>query len=194
MNQTAHPGDTHGKKFFFFFFFGCFVVVIFICPCAKIDQFACLISLLLFGRNLLAVTRLVGSLSPVLGVQESIPEGEEGLGKVGLDTPVLVVNVVVGSIVAGDELERVPGERVAAVVVDSLDGGHGKEPHALTHSHEGGLERDSRAKGVEEEALDGVVVQSAVGIRNVESVVSRVEVRCRIKLAGCNAAYGSEAS
>jgi hypothetical protein len=76
------------------------------------------------------------------------------------------------------------------VVIDSLDGGHGKEPHALADGHEGGLERNSCAEGIEEEALNGVVVQSAVGIRNVKSVVSRVEVRCGIKLAGCNAASG----
>lgn len=72
----------------------------------------------------LPLARLVGLGAPVLGIEKSVPESEEGLSKVGLDAPVLVVNIVIFSVVAGDDLERVPWERVAAVVVDCLDCGH----------------------------------------------------------------------
>lgn len=88
---------------------------------------ACLLGL--FG--LLLVARSVASLATVLGSQELVPESEEGLGEVGLDSPGLVVNVVVGSIVAGDELERIPREGVAAVVIDGLDGRESEEASAL---------------------------------------------------------------
>lgn len=73
----------------------------------------------LFG--LLLVAWPVASLATVFGSQELVPEGEEGLGEIGFDSPGLVVNVVVGSVVAGDELKRVPREGIAAVVINGLD-------------------------------------------------------------------------
>ena len=69
-------------------------------------------------------------------VEDSIPYREEGLGEVGLDAPALVVNIVVGRVVARDVLERVPGERVAAVVVDRLHRGANEEAHAHPLAHE----------------------------------------------------------
>lgn len=123
--------------------------------------------------------RLVRAGTLVLGIKQAVPEGEEGLGEVGLDTPVLVVDVMVGSVVAGNELEGVPWELVTAVVIDSLDCRHGKKPHALTNSHESNLESNGGSKGVEKEALKGVIIKSTIGIRHIETVVSRVEGSCR---------------
>jgi hypothetical protein len=97
----------------------------------------------LLGLGLLGLPVFQGRVVPVgaivLGLQERVPEGKEGLGKVGLDAPVLMVNIVVGSIVARDELKRVPGKGVAAVVIYGLDGGKHEEDHALTHVHTGKL-------------------------------------------------------
>lgn len=115
---------------------------------------ACLLGLI----GLLLVAWSVTSLATVLGSQELVPESEEGLGKVGLDSPGLVVNVVVGSVVAGDELERVPRERVAAVVINGLDGRESEEASALDQRHASHLEANAGTKGVEEETLKGVVV------------------------------------
>lgn len=111
----------------------------------------------------------------VLCVQQAVPEGEERLGEVGLDAPVLVVDVVIGCVVASDELQRIPGERVAAVVIDSLDGRQGEKPYALAHRHESRLEGETCTNSIEKEALKGVVVQGAICVGNVESVVSRVK-------------------
>lgn len=72
--------------------------------------FFCLFLLLLHLLDGLSVTGLVRSSAGVLGTQEGVPEGEEWLRKVGLDSPVLMMNVMVCSIIAGNELERVPGE------------------------------------------------------------------------------------
>lgn len=51
------------------------------------------------------------------------------------------MNVVVGSIVAADMLQRVPRKLVAAVVVDSLERGEAEEKGALSQSHTGHLVR-----------------------------------------------------
>lgn len=39
-----------------------------------------------------------------LGIQQSVPENEEGLREIGLDAPALVMNIVVGSVVGGEVL------------------------------------------------------------------------------------------
>lgn len=117
----------------------------------------------------------VGTSTTILGVQQTIPESEEWLCKVGLDAPVLVVDVVVGSVVARDDLKRVPRERVATVVVHSLDSRQGEEDSALAHRHQAGLEGKASTNRIKQEPLERVVVQGAVGIRNIEAVMARVE-------------------
>lgn len=108
-------------------------------------------------------------------LQAPVPKGEEGLGEVGLDAPGLVVDVVVGRVVARDVLHGVPRERVPAVVVDRLDGREAEEEGALADRHEGELVADAGAERVEEEALKGVVVEGAVCVGDVEAVVAGVE-------------------
>lgn len=95
----------------------------------------------------------------------------------------LVVDVVVLGVVAGNELKRIPWESVSAVVVDSLDCGHGEEQNALAECHTGDLECDGGTKGIEKETLNGVVVESTIGVRHIETVVAGVEVSCQLKLA-----------
>lgn len=99
--------------------------------------------------------------------QELIPEGEEGLGEVGLDPPALVVDVVVGGVVARDVLYGIPRKRIAAVVVDRLDGAPHEEPHPQAGGHQGELVGEARARGVQQEAFDGVVVESSERVRDV---------------------------
>lgn len=82
---------------------------------------------------------------------------------------------MVGGIVARDELKRVPGEGISAVVINGLDGRKGEETGALEQRHARHLESDASTKGVEKEALNRVVVKGTIGIRDVETVVSGVE-------------------
>jgi hypothetical protein len=109
------------------------------------------------------------------GAEDSIPKGEEGLREIRLNAPALVMNIVVLGIVARQVLERIKGERVATVIVDGLDGGAGEEPHALACGHTGELVSERGAQRVQEEAFKGVVVECAVGIRNVQTVMTRME-------------------
>ena len=85
---------------------------------------------------------------------------------------------MVRGIVGRDVLQRVPGERVAAVVVDRLDGAAHEEEHAQPRGEQGDLVGEPRAERVEEEALYGVVVERAVGVGDVEAVVAGVPVGC----------------
>lgn len=110
-----------------------------------------------------------------LGTQHSIPENEEWLREVVLDTPALVVDVVVGSVVGRDLLKRVPRELVTAMVIDCFDCGHREEPHALTGRHPGGQKSHTRTGCVKEESFDRMVVQSTEGVRDIKAMVARME-------------------
>lgn len=109
------------------------------------------------------------------GVEQTIPKSEEWLGEVGLDTPALVVDVVVGSVVGRDLLKRVPRELVTAMVIDCFDCGHREEPHALTGRHPGGQKSHTRTGCVKEESFDRMVVQSTEGVRDIKAMVARME-------------------
>lgn len=110
-----------------------------------------------------------------LGVEEAVPEDEEGLGEVRLDAPALMVNIVISGIVGGEVLQRIPGEGVSAVVVDGLDGRAGEEPHGLAVGHTGNQEANARTSGIQKETLNGVIVESTESVGNVETMVTRVE-------------------
>lgn len=117
----------------------------------------------------------IGSLALVLRSKKRVPKREKGLRKVGLDAPRLVVNIVVGGVIVGNELERVPGKGVAAVVVNRLHGRKCKEARALQRRHARHLEANAGSERVEKEAFEWVVVQRAVRVGDVQAVVSRVE-------------------
>lgn len=57
----------------------------------------------------------------VHGATNAVEVDEEGLREVGLDTPALVVNVVVCGVVRENAVDRVVGECVAAVIHYGLD-------------------------------------------------------------------------
>lgn len=109
------------------------------------------------------------------GTKKAVPEGEERLAEVGFDTPALVVNIVIAGVVAGDVLERVPRKGIATVVINSLDGAAGKEPHGLSAGHACEHVGNAGAQSVQKEALEGVIVESTVCIRYIETVVTGVE-------------------
>lgn len=92
---------------------------------------------------------LQGGVTGPHGAQDAVPESEVWLRKVGLDTPTLVVNVVVSGIVARHVLERIPRQGVATVVVNCLHGGEGEEEHALFGGQERQLVGKAGADGVE---------------------------------------------
>lgn len=86
-----------------------------------------------------------------------------------------MVDVVVTGVVRSKMLKWIPGQRIAAMVIDRLDCGACEEPHALPGAHSSYLERDTRPKNVEKEALEPMVVQGAEGIWDVETMMTGVE-------------------
>jgi len=102
----------------------------------------------------------------------SVEVDEEWLREVGLDTPGLVVDVVVSSIVGEEPVNRVVGECVAAVVKNCLDSRTGEKPHGLSHRHACEQIAQTSTQRIEGETFERVVVQSAVGIWDVETVVA----------------------
>lgn len=141
----------------------------------------CLFSLALdvsWGVGCLSIGQLAALLSLVLGSQKTVPEGEEWLGKVGLDSPGLVVDVMVGSVVVGNQLQWIPRELVAAMIIDGLERREAEEAHALADCHSHCLEGDASTKSIKEEPLERVVVQGSISVGNVQSVMTGVEGCC----------------
>lgn len=85
---------------------------------------------------------------------------------------------MISGVVRSELLDGVERQGVAAMVVDGLDGGTGEEPHRLPDSHSCKQICKAGAKSVQQEAFKGVIVQGAVGVRNVEAMVARVEGDC----------------
>lgn len=123
----------------------------------------------------LSIRESVRSRTFVFGAQDGIPEGEEWLGKIGLDAPRLVVDIMICGVVRGDELQGIPRECVAAVIIHGFNSRKCEEAGALSDTHSGQFESNPSTERVQQEALKRVVVQSTVGIWDVESVVSGVE-------------------
>jgi len=110
------------------------------------------------------------------GTEDDVPVDKPRLGKVGFDADGLVVYIVVICRVTGDHLERIEREAVPAMVVDCLAGGEDEEEHRLADREARDGLGEHGSKRVEEEALDGMVVQRAVSIGHVQPVMDRMEV------------------
>lgn len=78
---------------------------------------------------------LVSSVSLPDCPKETIPECEEWLREIGLDSPALVVDIMVSGIVAGDMLQGVPWQGIATVVVNGFDRRGCKKYHSLAGRH-----------------------------------------------------------
>lgn len=86
------------------------------------------------------------------------------------------MQVVVVDVVGKEALERIPREVVAAVVVDRLGRRDAKEQDGLPGRHARARLGHDGSERVHDEAFDGVVVQGAERVGDVEAVVDRVDV------------------
>lgn len=86
------------------------------------------------------------------------------------------MNVVIISVVRCHELERIKGNAISAVVVDSLEGGQGEEDHRLAGGHKCACFSEDRSNGIEKKALDGVVIERSESVWDIKAMVPRVEV------------------
>ncbi len=88
------------------------------------------------------------------------------------------MHVVVPLALRAKEVARVVGKGVAAVVDDGLHGPHAARHHGLPRRQARRAQAQREANGVDENGFDGVVVEGAKGVRNVELVVQCVNVLC----------------
>ena len=87
----------------------------------------------------------------------------------------LMVNVMIVSVVAREQLERVEWQGVSTVVVDGLEGGNCEQKCSLAEGHSRyPLSEDSTTR-IKKEALDGMVVQRTERVRYVQPMVPGVE-------------------
>jgi len=100
----------------------------------------------------------------------------ERLTEIIFEAEGLVVNVVVPGVVAVHELQRVQWQRETAVIVHCLCGTESEEESALPHRHAGNGFSQSGTEGIEQEPFEWVIVERSVCIRNVETVVDRMNV------------------
>lgn len=82
---------------------------------------------------------------------------------------------MVAGIVACETLEWVEWQGVPTVVVHRFERAACEEAHSLPGTHPCNLEGQTSAQSVEEEALEGMVVERAVRVGDVEAVVTRVK-------------------
>ena len=87
---------------------------------------------------------------------------------------------MVSGVVGSQVLKRVPGKRVAAVIIYSLKSGANEEADSLTSRHACEEVSEAGAAGIEEEAFKGVVVEGTVGVGDVEAMVAGVECCCGV--------------
>ena len=79
---------------------------------------------------------------------------------------------MIGGVVGEDPVERVVRKFIAAVIKNRLDGRAGKEPHRLAHRHAREEVTKPGTKSVQSKTFDRMVVQSAVSIWDVKTVVT----------------------
>lgn len=110
------------------------------------------------------------------GSHQIIPEREERLCEVSLHTPRLVMNIVIMGIIGRQFFERVPGDVVSAMIVDSLHGRQSKEDHCLSSAHARDEVGKARAESITDKTLKRMIVKRTVGIRGLQAVMTTVKI------------------
>lgn len=75
-----------------------------------------------------------------------------------------MMNVVIERVLRREPLERIPGDGVAAVIVDGLEDGQGDEPHCLAGGEARDREGEEGADDVDEEGFQHIGVKCAEGV------------------------------
>ena len=83
-----------------------------------------------------------------------------------------MMNIMIRRIILRDPLQRIPRQPEPAMIVHDLQTAGDEEEDALAEVEARGLVGEGGAKGVHEEAFEGVVVLAAEGVGGVEEVVA----------------------
>ncbi len=94
-----------------------------------------------------------------------------------------MMDIVVVGIIGEDELAGVPPQLVAGMIIDRLHGAECEEEDGLADTHAARLLHDQGAKRIEDETLEGMVVERTESVGDVEAVVNGVDVA--VEEPGC---------
>ena len=72
-----------------------------------------------------------------VGLEQVVPESEERLSKIGLDTELLMMNIVIDSVVGEKPLEWIEWQSVPTVIIDGFHGGKSVKEHLFSMSQMG---------------------------------------------------------
>lgn len=89
---------------------------------------------------------------------------------------------MIRGVIASHPLQRIPGKSIAAVIVDGFDRGESEKPYALAVAHSRGKESYPSPRSVEKKSFDRMVVESTKCIRNIKSMVARVEGHWKVSI------------
>lgn len=101
-----------------------------------------------------------------------------------LETPPLVVFIVISSVDCSKEIHWIPRKLISAVIGTSLYGGEGREHHTFPQCHPSTHDSKHKGSDAEEKALDRVVVYSAPSVTHVQFVMTGVKISYTIALVG----------
>lgn len=91
-------------------------------------------------------------------------------------SPDLMMDIMIRRSIGGYDLEWIPGKTVPTVVVDGFHSGKSEEEHGLTGGHSACCFGKNCADGVEDKALDRVVVERTKRVWDIQPMVPAVEV------------------
>ena len=74
------------------------------------------------------------------------------------------MNVMIIGIVAEDELQRIQGQAISAMIIDSLHSREHKQDSCLADSHHRKRLSNHCSKRIQEEALEWMIVKRAIGV------------------------------
>ena len=92
-----------------------------------------------------------------------------------LDAPALVVHIMVPCVVPEKVLQGVEGQSVSTVIVNRLHGRKCEKGHSAADPETRYFVGNPCSDSVHEEAFEGVVVESAERVRNIETMMARMK-------------------
>lgn len=115
-----------------------------------------------------------------LGSIELVPKDEERLREVRLDTPSLMMDIVVGTIVCEQLLQWIPRQRVPAMITHCLQVCEREEEQYLACVQPSKFCGQASADCVHHETFHWVIVDGAICVWNVQFMMTGVELVCAV--------------
>lgn len=105
-----------------------------------------------------------------------IPSDKERLREIVFCAVELMVDIMIRAIVIEENMQQVSGKPQTAMVINSLNGGEGKEEYGSARCHPCNEKGKDSPNCVKDKPFEWMIVESSKGIGDDKSVVLRVDV------------------